>query len=184
MAKIIRVLLLEDEAFDAELMIDALRRAGFDPNWKRVDSETEYVASLSADLDVILADYSLPQFNAPRALALLQEHNLDIPFIVVTGTVSDEEVVECMQRGAADYLLKDRLARLGPAVERAMRAKKLREERRLSELALRESEARFRKMADTAPVMIWVVDTDRQCTYLNKRWLDFTGRSLEQQLGN
>src|SRR5258707_9509437 len=178
MAKVLRVLVLEDQAFDAELMIDELRHAGFDPDWKRIQTEAAYVESLSVDLDVILADYNLPQFNAPRALALLQEHNLDIPFIIVTGTVTEDDVVECMQRGAADYLLKDRLVRLGPAVERAMRARKLRGERSRAESALRESEARFRKMADTAPGMIWVVDADNLVTYLNKTSLNFASRPL------
>lgn len=183
MAKVLRLLILEDQEFDAELMVDELRHSGYETNWKRIETEADYVASLNADLDVILADYSLPQFNAPRALAVLQDRNLDIPFIVVTGTVTEEDVVECMQRGAADYLLKDRLARLGPAVERAIRARKLRHEQRQSEAALRESEARFRNMADTAPVMIWLTDVNNQCIYVNKPWLDFTGRSLEQQLG-
>ncbi len=112
----LRVLILEDRPADAELMLHELRRAGFEPHWQRVETEADYLAHLHADLDVILADYALPQFNALRALALLQEHDLDIPCIVVTGAVSEEAAVECMKQGAADYLLKDRLARLGSAV--------------------------------------------------------------------
>jgi DNA-binding NtrC family response regulator len=91
---------------------------------------------LEPTLDIILADYSLPQFDALRALHLLQERDLDIPFIVVTGSVSEEAAVECMRQGATDYLLKDRLGRLGPAVERALQQKHLRDEKRQAEDAL------------------------------------------------
>src|SRR5690242_3786902 len=146
MAEVLHVLLLEDQPTDAELVLYALRQAGFDPHWKRVDTEIEYLEFLNEDLDIILADFSLPQFSAPNALALLQERNFDIPFIIVTGTVSEMAVIECMQQGATDYLLKDRLSRLGPAIRKALVARKLRQERREAERALRESEARYRQM--------------------------------------
>src|SRR6266850_7658495 len=122
----LRALILEDLQTDAELMLHELRRAGFDPNWKRVQSEGEFLANLAPDVDVILADYHLPMFDATRALELLQQRALDIPFIVVSGTITEESAVECMKRGASDYLLKDRLARLGPAVIRALEEKRLR----------------------------------------------------------
>ncbi len=129
----IRVLILEDRPSDAELMLYELRQAGFEPDWRRVDTQPDYLTRLQETPDVILADYSLPQFDAPRALHLLQERGLDIPFIVVTGTVSEEAAVACMKQGAADYLLKDRLTRLGPAVTHALQEKKLRDERRQAE---------------------------------------------------
>ena len=125
--------ILEDQPTDAELMVRELRRAGFDPHWQRVEAEPEYCAHLDPALDVILADYKLPQFDAVRALQRLQERGLDIPFIVVSGAISEEVAVECMKQGASDYLLKDRLARLGPAVAQALEQHRLRGERKRAE---------------------------------------------------
>jgi two-component system cell cycle sensor histidine kinase/response regulator CckA len=137
MATPLQTLILEDHLADAELILHALKQAGFEPDWQCVDSEANYQAGLHAGLDVILADYSLPQFDALRALHLLQERGLDIPFIVVTGTLSEEAAVECIKQGAADYLLKDRLARLGSAVIHALEQKRLRTERKQDEEKLR-----------------------------------------------
>lgn len=130
MGTAIRVLIVEDSTADAELIAHELRRSGFEPDWERVDGEGDYLARLQGGYEVILADYTLPQFDALRALRLLQESGLDIPFIVVTGIVGEEAAVACMLEGAADYLLKDRLARLGPAVERALAQKRLRDEKK------------------------------------------------------
>jgi signal transduction histidine kinase len=127
------VLILEDRPADAELMLHELRRAGFDPEWQRVETEADYLTHLQADHDVILADYSLPQFDALRALLLLQERGLDIPFIIVSGTIGEELAVFAMKQGAADYLLKDRLARLGQVVAQALEQKQLREAKRQAE---------------------------------------------------
>jgi two-component system, LuxR family, sensor kinase FixL len=142
-----RVLILEDQPADAELMLYELRRVGFEPHWQRVETEADYLAHLHADLDVILADYSLGQFDALQALALLREHDLDVPCIVVTGAVSEEAAVECMKQGAADYLLKDRLARLGPAVTHALEQKRLRDDRQRAEAALRAKDEELRAMS-------------------------------------
>ena len=108
----LRVLILEDRPADAELMLHELRRAGFEPDWQRAETEVEYRAALDPTLDVILVDYNLPQFDATRALKLVQERGLDIPFVIVTGSISEEVAVDAMKSGATDYLLKDRLSRL------------------------------------------------------------------------
>jgi PAS domain S-box-containing protein len=152
----LRVLILEDQPDDAQLMLAELRLAGFEPNWKRVQTEAEYLAQIPLDLDVILADYHLPTFDALSALHLLQERGRDLPFIVVTGATSEEVAVECMKHGAADYLLKDRLGRLGPAVKRALEQKRLRDEKRLAEEELRQSEERFSKAFRASPVAIGI----------------------------
>ncbi len=132
----LRVLIVEDQPSDAELVVRELRRGGFDPDWQRVDSEADYLANLHHDLDIVLSDYTMPQFDGLRALRLLQGQGFDVPFIVVTGPVSEEAAVECLKQGAADYLLKDRLARLGPAVRQALQKKLLRDEKQQAEEAL------------------------------------------------
>ena len=132
----LKVLILEDRPADAELILYELRSAGYQPAWKRVDTEESYLDSIGDGLDVILADFNLPQFNALRALQLLNQRRLDIPFIIVSGVISEETAIDCMKLGAADYLLKDRLTRLGKAVERALEQKSLRDEQRRSRIEL------------------------------------------------
>jgi PAS domain S-box-containing protein len=144
----VRVLILEDRAADAELMLYELRQAGFDPDWQRVETEADYLAALVANPDLILADWSLPQFSGRRALLLTRERGLDIPFIIVSGSIDEEAAVEAMRQGAADYLLKDRLARLGQAVHHALEDKQLHEERRRGEEALRASEQKLRSFVE------------------------------------
>src|SRR5262245_1720378 len=139
----LRVLILEDQEDDCLLMLHELRREGFLVDWHRVDTEADFRAHVTTPLDLILADYSLPQFDAIRALDVRNEHAIDVPFIIGSGTISEEVAVECMKRGAADYLIKDRMRRLGPAISHALQGKRLREEKRRAEAALRESEARF-----------------------------------------
>src|ERR1700704_1729805 len=124
----LRVLLVEDNPDDAELILRELRRAGFDPDWKRVETEAEFSRSLDPGIDIILSDYVMPQFSGLRALEALNNCGLEIPFVIVSGTIGEETAVAAMRSGAADYLLKDRLARLGKAVERALDQKRIREE--------------------------------------------------------
>jgi PAS domain S-box-containing protein len=143
--------LLEDSADDVLLLVSELRRAGFDPTWQQVSTATAYLQQIAEPYDILISDYYLPQFDAPRALAILRERQIDLPCIVVTGTMSEEVAAECIRLGAADYLLKDRLVRLGPAVRRALEERRLRDEKRQAELALQASEARFRLLAENAP---------------------------------
>jgi two-component system cell cycle sensor histidine kinase/response regulator CckA len=141
----IRILILEDRIEDAELVLHELRRAGFKPHWQRVETEPEYLNHLSHDLDIILSDYSMPQFSAPQALARLHESGLDIPFIIITGTISEEVAVESIKLGATDYLLKDRLGRLGQAITQALERKRARSEQLKAEEALRKSEEQLQQ---------------------------------------
>ncbi len=141
MALSLRILILEDRLEDAALVLHALQKAGYALVWQRVVTQDEYLASLQDDLDLILADYSLPQFTGIRALQLLQERGLDIPFIIVSGAIDDEAAVDAMRQGAADYIHKDRLVRLGPAVAHALEQKRLRDEKRQTEAALHKRDA-------------------------------------------
>jgi PAS domain S-box-containing protein len=160
MPRPINVLLLEDCLDDARLVLHALRQAGFEPASERVDTEGDFLAHLDPAPDLIVADYRLPQFDALRALRLVRERGLDVPVIVITGVLGDEAVVECLTEGACDYLLKDRLARLGQAVTRALDLKEARQENRRATEALRESEAR--KTAIMANAIDGIVSIDER----------------------
>ena len=152
----LHILLLEDNAADAELLMYELERAGYAAEFQRIQTEAEYRRALSWKPDIVLADFSLPQFDAMKALDILQSAELDIPFIVVTGTISEEVAVECMRRGAADYLLKDRLSRLVPAIEQALEKKHLRDEQRRAIVALEASEDKFSKAFHLSPDAITI----------------------------
>lgn len=179
MAIPLRVLIVENQPADAELAAHELRRAGFDPDWRRVETEAEYLANLDPGLDVILADYSLPRFDALQALKALPGRNLDIPLIVVTGALGDEKVAECMKRGAADYLLKDRLARLGPAVARLLALRRLREERRRA-----TNQLRLQGIAlECAANAIVITDREDRITWVNPAFTRLTGYTSEEALG-
>ena len=140
-------LILADSPTDVELILCELGKAGFEADWKRVETESDYLACLDPTFDIVLSDYTLLQFNGIRALQLMQERGLDIPFIVVSGAISEEVAVDCMKLGAADYVVKDRLARLGRAVAYGLEQKRLRDQARQAEEKLRESERRFRARA-------------------------------------
>ncbi|MDB5306442.1 MAG: Histidine kinase [Gemmataceae bacterium] len=133
MATPLHVLMLEDNRSDAESVLHALRHAGYDPIVDRVETEQDYRTHLQRVPEIILADFTMPEFDALRALEIMQACQLDIPFIIVSGTIGEERAVQVMQRGATDYIMKDRLARVGQAVAHALEKKVLRNEKRLAE---------------------------------------------------
>ncbi len=180
----LNVLLLEDNPADADLLLYELQRENYDLQAVRVDNEADYLRALEAAPDIILADYSLPQFDAMRALQLLKERGLDIPFIVVTGTISEEVAVACMRQGAADYLIKDRLSRLGQAVERALQEKRLRDAQRAAAEALRISEEKYAKAFLLSPDAI-VINRLSDGVYLevNRGFEQMSGYAAAEVLG-
>jgi PAS domain S-box-containing protein/putative nucleotidyltransferase with HDIG domain len=134
MSRDLAVLIVEDVESDAELAIRWLKKAGHEVVYARVESASQLKDAVEEQAwDVIIADYSLPQFSAPAALKLLQETGLDIPFIVVSGTIGEEIAVAMMKAGAHDYLLKDNLARLAPAIERELDQAQVRHARKQME---------------------------------------------------
>ena len=143
------VLILEDNLADFEWIANELARFGFTARCERVETEADFAARLQERPDIILADYSLAGFDNLRALEILHESGLVIPFIVLTGAVSEDKVVECMKNGAADYLLKGRILRLGPAVQRALEEGELRRQKIAADQALRrknlELEEQYRR---------------------------------------
>ena len=137
MGETLRVLLVEDNPDDAELVLRELRRGGFDPSWRRVESAEAFCDALqSGTWDVILSDYVLPGFGGMRALEILGEKSLDLPFILVSGQIGDEVAVSVMKAGCADYVPKENLVRLAPAIRRELREAKIRRERRHARDAL------------------------------------------------
>jgi PAS domain S-box-containing protein len=121
----LRVLFLEDQPDDVRLLEHELRRAGYDPVGARVETEAEFCRSLDSPPDLILSDYTLPGFNGLDGLRIVRQRGLDVPFIFVSGTMGEDVAVDAMRHGADDYLLKDRLTRLGPAVEHALGRRRL-----------------------------------------------------------
>src|SRR5436190_19454291 len=133
----LRLLLIEDSPDDERLLTRELQRAGYDPTLRRVETaDTMRAALLEHGWDAIISDYSMPEFDMPRALALLNEMEIDLPFIIVSGTVGEEAAVQALKSGADDFMSKDRLTRLVPALERAQRNAEGRRERRQREREL------------------------------------------------
>jgi DNA-binding NtrC family response regulator len=134
----LKLLIAEDNPQDAELLVRALRKAGFEPDWKRVENAADFVAALTIHVELVLSDFEMPQFNGFQALQLVRERRPDVPLIIVSGTIGEETAVEAMRLGAADYLLKDRLGRLGSAVKHALEEARLHRENQRTEQKLRE----------------------------------------------
>ena len=154
------ILLLEDKPDDSALIELELERTGLNLQYIHVRNEAEYLQHLTADIDLILSDYSLPRFNALTALDYLQKTGLDIPFIIVSGMINEDFAVECMKRGAADYLLKDRLTRLGQAIEQALLQKKLRQRTRALEQSEREQREFSLALNDTIRALNGTLELD------------------------
>ncbi len=165
MASGLRILIVEDMASDAELMAYELRQANLPFTSRRVENEAEFLREIDQfQPDLILSDYHLPHFNGLAALALAQEKCPEVPFIFVSGAIGEEVAIDSLKRGATDYVLKDRLSRLAPAVKRALREAVERRERRQAQEALRESEQRYRLLVNSIPAVVyrgyadWAVD--------------------------
>src|SRR5207244_13181655 len=156
----LRVLILEDRPEDADLALHELRRSGYELNWRRVDDEAGFKANLDPELDLILADYHQPQFNAIRALKIIQDMGLDIPFVIVSGAIGEDLAVAAVRLGAMDYVLKDRLARLGTAVKNAIEQGELRRRQRVAQAAL-EHHALHARLTDLPNRLIFPAATQK-----------------------
>jgi diguanylate cyclase (GGDEF)-like protein len=150
MAMALQLLIVEDSQADAELLTRHLIKAGISPEIRRVETEREFVAALRARTpDLIISDFSLPQFDGLRALELAGVHAPDTPFIYVSGTIGEERAIEALRRGATDYLLKGNLMRLGSAVERALREAALRAAKLKSQQRQQEQAVRLQRLTRT-----------------------------------
>jgi len=159
----LRVLVVEDSEADYELLLYTLKRARYDVQARRVDDERSMREALADGLwDVVISDHRLPTFSASAALRTLQSCGCEVPFIIVSGAIGEDIAVEAMQAGADDYILKDRLARLIPAIERCMKASEARQRQRAAEAALRESESRLRAITANLPGMLFCMHTNEE----------------------
>jgi PAS domain S-box-containing protein len=154
----LNVLLLEDRSADAELIVHELKRAGFEPAWRRVEDELTYLHALESPPDLILADFNMPALSAERALELARKTHPDVPFIVVSGSIGEEIAVQLLKSGATDYLIKDRLGRLGEAVRRAVSDRQLAQSKREADALIEVTEARSRFALEASHIGTWECD--------------------------
>lgn len=181
----LRILHLEDDHLDAELVRETLAVDGLVAQIECVDNRAAYVAALdNADFDLILADYTLPSFDGNSALAIATEKRPDIPFIFVSGSLGEEVAIESLKSGATDYVLKHRLQRLSHAVHRAIAERQERKRRRISSEELQASESRYRLLFESNPLPMWVYDTETFAFLaVNEAAVRHYGYSREQFLG-
>ena len=125
----LRVLMVEEDSTDLERLTQELQDAGFEPEVTVVEIERDFFSQLDNEFDVIISEYALLQFDALRALQILKDKNLEIPFIVVGGKLGEELAAECMKQGAADFVIKSRLNRLGPIVKRVVQEARVNKEK-------------------------------------------------------
>ncbi len=176
----LRVLIVEHDDADVELCLAALARDGFSVTPVVVSDAPGFEAAIAdRDFDVVLADYTLPSWIGMDALESLQAHGIDTPFILITGTLGEERAVECIQRGAADYVLKRNLARLGTAVRRALAERHARDERRAQQTLIH----RLSLAVDQSPASVIITDTHGTIEYVNQRFLDASGYERDEVLG-
>ncbi|MCX5976778.1 MAG: PAS domain S-box protein [Coprothermobacterota bacterium] len=184
MGKPLAVLLVEDSKSDAELLVRLLSKTGYEVRYERVETADQMRAALDLEeqpaWDLVIADYSLPQFDAPAALEILHKTNLDLPFIVVSGSIGEEIAVEMMRAGAHDYLMKGNLARLAPAVERELAQAVVRRGRKQAEEALSKSEFRYRTLFEKSNEGILFLSTDLEIAMVNESFAKMHGYSVEE----
>jgi len=180
----LRVLIVEDSPDDAELCLRELRRGGIEPRFRTVDAARDYLEALyEQDWDVVLCDYTMPSFSGTEALTILRGCRLDTPFIYVSGTIGEETAVAAMREGAHDYVVKNNLRRLVPAVDRALQEVSVRRERAQAEAERQALERRFREVLAMAPDAIVVTDEDYRITIFNRAAEEMFGVVETKALG-
>lgn len=173
----LRVLLVEDSEDDALLLERHLRHGGYQPLVKRVETLETMLAALQTQFwDIVLSDHSLPHFGSMAALNLLQKEGIDMPFIMVSGTVGEDQAVEIMRVGAHDYIMKDNLSRLVPAVEQELREANIRQQRQAAE----NERAQLSSILEATPDLVAIMDLESRIHYMNQagcQWLGFVKKN-------
>ena len=176
----LKILILEDEAREADLMISQLRKAGLDFTVERVDTRPDFTRALKVFIPdvLLLADCKLPDFNASEALAYVRHDHPEIPVVIVTGVSGAEAIVEFLETGAKDYVLKSNLMRLPSAVDRAISVEQGIRARKAAEASVRASELQYRRLFEAARDGILVLDADTaQIVDVNPFLIDLLGYS-------
>src|SRR5437773_7808374 len=183
MTEPLRILLAEDSESDSELIQRELKRGGLDFQSRRVQTEADFRRELDEFRPhLVISDFSMPQFNGRKALAIARESRGDIPFIFISGTIGENVAVDMMKAGADDYVMKNNLARLLPALERELRDAEVRRARRAAEEALRQSEVKFRELIEQASDGIFLTDKDGKFILVNSRYCEMLGYSEDELL--
>jgi len=176
----LRLLLIEDSEDDAELIVREIRRGGYTVEFERVETKLAMQQALARSTwDVILSDYSMPNFSAMSALGVLQNSGLDIPFLVISGTIGEETAVTALKAGAHDFLLKDKLPRLLPAIARELRDAEIRRSHR-------EAQLRYRLLVEQLPIIVYVnpIDKMSSTTYVSPQIQTILGYRPEEWLSD
>jgi len=181
MSKPIRILIVEDSEDDLFLLLHELRKGGYEPDYLSVCTSSEMKQALGVcTWDAVTSDYNMPGFSALAALKLLQESGLDIPFIVVSGKIGEDQAVAAMKAGAHDYVMKQNLSRLAPALEREIREAGERRMRREAEIALNRQFVQFRTIFDAMTAIIYVADIKTyEVLYMNQYAASVYGESWQ-----
>ncbi|RPI06561.1 MAG: response regulator [Ignavibacteriae bacterium] len=183
MGNLLRILLVEDSEDDAILLIRHLQRNGYDVVYDRVVDSTSMIESLRRQpWDIVIADYALPAFNGLSALAIFKESKIDIPFIIVSGTIGEDIAIQAMKAGAHDYVMKGNLARLIPAIQRELDEAEIRRERRHGEDALKESENRYRGLFEGSKDAIYFSTVDGKLIDINPAGVELLGYTSKEEI--
>ncbi|NLH48958.1 MAG: PAS domain S-box protein [Myxococcales bacterium] len=184
MSEKLRILIVEDSENDALLLVRHLRQGGYEVAFQRVDDALTFEAALDAGgWDLVVADYNIPGFGGLAALRLFQQRNSDLPFIVVSGTIGESKAVEMMKAGAHDYLMKDNLARLIPAVERELREAETRRERRRAEQELQRSQQNWATIFQAIGHQVLLLSPDHKILAANQAAIKAIGLSEREMIG-
>ena len=184
MQSALRVLHLEDSVEDAELVQAALETKGIAAELRRVENAQDFVAALrKGDVDLVLADYTLPAFDGVSALMMAQRHTPNVPFIFVSGTLGEEVAIEALKLGATDYVLKTRLGRLAPSIKRALREAQEKAESKRAQEQLSREQQRFMDLVNSVEGIVWEADADTfRFTFVSKQAEHILGYPVEQWL--